>query len=479
MTSASIVPPSAVEERLPFSTRLLYGLGEAGEGLKTAALETFLFFFYVQVVGLSGALTGTALFIALLFDGLVDPSVGAWSDRTRSRLGHRHPFLYAAPIPLAIALIFLFSPPEAGQWLLFGWLLLFTIAARFAMTLYYVPHMALGAELTSDFSGRISLGAQRTFFGYAGRLAAIAIAFGFVFRATSPGVNGQLDRSAYPRLAVILGCLVVIVVIVSALGTQRRALQAAPQSHAPVSTLAALRLAMRSASFRALFFALLIMYCYNGVQGALALHMNTYYWQLTPAQIPWVLYASVAGFMIGIPLARPLSVRFDKKRPYMIGILGSCLIGSGPVILSLLGMTPSPGSAPLLALLVAAGLGLGLVGAIPVVLAAAMLGDVADEYEVLHGARVEGIVFGVNAFCRKASMGLGGVAAGLIVDLIHFPKGMSPGTIPEGPLFRLAVAYGPLMLAVLCIGLSAMRGYRLSRDEVEGITDRLRATGRR
>jgi len=41
---------------LSVRTRVFYGLGEAGEGLKTAALETFLFFYYVQVVGLSGAL---------------------------------------------------------------------------------------------------------------------------------------------------------------------------------------------------------------------------------------------------------------------------------------------------------------------------------------------------------------------------------------------------------------------------------------
>src|ERR1700710_700178 len=83
---------------LSMRVRFLYGLGEAGEGVKTAALETFLFFFYVQVVGLSGTLTGLALFVALLFDGLSDPLVGAWSDRTKTRLGRRHPFLYAAPI---------------------------------------------------------------------------------------------------------------------------------------------------------------------------------------------------------------------------------------------------------------------------------------------------------------------------------------------------------------------------------------------
>src|SRR6476469_1586543 len=98
---------SAPSQRLSGLTKFFYGLGEAGEGVKTAALETFLFFYYVQVVGLSGSLTGAALFIALRVDGISDPLVGSLSDRTKSRLGRRHPYLYAAPVPLAVALFLL------------------------------------------------------------------------------------------------------------------------------------------------------------------------------------------------------------------------------------------------------------------------------------------------------------------------------------------------------------------------------------
>jgi Na+/melibiose symporter-like transporter len=452
--------------RLPLRIRFLYGLGEAGEGIKTAALETFLFFYYVQVVGLSGTLTGLALFVALLFDGISDPMVGAWSDRTRTRLGRRHPFLYAAPIPLALALLGLFQPPAVGEVGLFLWLTGFAIAARFAMTLYFVPHMALGAELSRDFQERVAVGGWRTLFAYVGRILALFLAFS-VFFAERPGFeNGQLDPAAYPGFAIALGVLVVLFVVGSALGTQKITLARMPPatpSRAQPGVWRTLRLAWTIPSLRALWIALLIMYAYNGVQFALALHMNTYFWRLPPQQVQFMFYATTLGFIIGIPLARPLANRWDKKAVYMAGVAGSCIAGSLPAILRLTGSLPPNGDPVLLPILLTSSFAVGFIGALPVVLSAAMLADVADEYDHRHEGRAEGLFFGVNAFCRKASLGLGGAVAGVIVDVIRFPARADPSAVPAEALTRLGVAYAPVMLAVLFVGLAFMLPYDLDR----------------
>ncbi|MBX3484126.1 MFS transporter [Phenylobacterium sp.] len=465
--SLDLAARPAPHAALPLRIKLFYGLGEAGEGVKTAALETFLFFFYAQVVGLSGALTGLALFVALLFDGVVDPMVGAWSDRTRTRLGRRHPFLYAAPVPLAIALWFLFTPPALPQVGLFIWLTAFAIAARFAMTLYFVPHMALGAELSRDFAERVSVGGYRVLFGYVGRIIALALAFS-VFFAQRPGFgNGQLDPAAYPGFAIAAGVLVVAFVIVSALGTQKATLalpsntSTRPELHSGV--LRTLGQAMRLPSFRALFVALLVMYLYNGVQFALALHMNTYFWQLPPEQVQLVFYGNMLGFIVGIPLARPAAARFDKKAAYMFGVAASCICSSAPTVLRLLDLAPANGSDALLPFLLTLNVASGLLGSLPVVLAAAMLADASDEYDLAYGGRAEGLFFGANAFCRKASLGLGGAFAGIVIDVIRFPAKTEPGAVPAEALVRLGVTYGPVMLAVLFAGLAIMIPYNLHR----------------
>jgi Na+/melibiose symporter-like transporter len=348
------------------------------------------------------------------------------------------------------------------------------------MTLYFVPHMALGAELSRDFHERVSLGGHRTLFGYLGRMLALGLAFS-IFFAGRPGFqNGQLDAAAYPPLAMALGVLVIVFVVGSALGTQRTALARAaharhvPATRGPLRTLAD---AMRSPSFRALFVALLVMYSYNGVQGALALHMNTFFWRLPPQQVQFVLYASMLGFIVGIPLARPAAQRWDKKRAYMAGVAGSCIVGSAPTILRLLNLLPENGDPALLPILIGASFGAGLIGAVPVVLSAAMLGDVSDEYDLAHGGRAEGLFFGANAFCRKASLGVGGAVAGLVIDLIHFPQKAAPAAIPDSALLRLGVAYGPMMLAVLLAGLAIMVPYRLDRRRHAEIAAALETRG--
>lgn len=465
--AGALAAPAEDAGRLTLRTKLFYGLGEAGEGVKTAALETFLFFYYVQVVGLSGSLTGAALFVALLFDGIVDPMVGAWSDRTRTRLGRRHPFLYAAPIPLAFALWCLFQPPALPQLQLFAWLTAFAIAARFAMTLYFVPHMALGAELSRDFAERVSIGGYRVLFGYLGRILALALAFS-VFFADRPGFeNGQLDATAYPPFAIAAGVLVVVFVIVSALGTQAATLRLPSNTHprreGPKGVLRTIGLAMRAPSFRALFVALLVMYLYNGVQFALALHMNTFFWRLPSEQVQLVFYANMAGFIVGIPLARPIAARIDKKAAYMWGVAGSCICSSTPTILRLFDLAPANGSEALLPFLLGANVLSGLLGSLPVVLAAAMLADASDEFDLNHGGRAEGLFFGANAFCRKASLGLGGAVAGVVVDIIRFPAKADPAAVPPEALTRLGITYAPVMLAILFAGLAIMIPYNLDR----------------
>ena len=95
---------------IPLSTRLSYGVGQLSDGVKQSAFSTFLFFYYNQVLGLSGSLAGSAALLALLVDAITDPMVGQLSDRLQSRWGRRHPFMLAGAVPFGIAIFILFSP---------------------------------------------------------------------------------------------------------------------------------------------------------------------------------------------------------------------------------------------------------------------------------------------------------------------------------------------------------------------------------
>lgn len=42
---------------------------------------------------------------------MFEPLIGSWSDRTRSRWGRRHPFMFAAMVPIALSFFAVFAPP--------------------------------------------------------------------------------------------------------------------------------------------------------------------------------------------------------------------------------------------------------------------------------------------------------------------------------------------------------------------------------
>ncbi len=83
----------------PLSTwiKLAFGVGAIGETIYLGMLNTFIGIFYHQAVGLSNSLIGTAILLAMAGDAMSDPAAGILSDRFKSRLGRRHPFLFSHP----------------------------------------------------------------------------------------------------------------------------------------------------------------------------------------------------------------------------------------------------------------------------------------------------------------------------------------------------------------------------------------------
>ncbi len=73
-------PERSAPARVPLRTKLFYGFGSIAEGVKDIAFHTFLLFYFNQVLGLPGVLSGTAIFLALCVDAITDPLVGSLSD---------------------------------------------------------------------------------------------------------------------------------------------------------------------------------------------------------------------------------------------------------------------------------------------------------------------------------------------------------------------------------------------------------------
>jgi len=207
---------------LKLASKLSYGVGQLSDGVKQSAFTTFLFFYYNQVLGLPGSLAGLAALLALMVDAITDPMVGQMSDRFNSRWGRRHPFMLAGAIPFGLAMVALFSPPGGlGEMGLFCWMLGGAITVRLMLTLFFVPHLSLGAELVTDYHGRTSLIGYRVFFTYAGILITSVIGFSVFFPPSEAYSNGMLNRASYPNFGMFCGVLGTAAMLVSVYGTRK------------------------------------------------------------------------------------------------------------------------------------------------------------------------------------------------------------------------------------------------------------------
>lgn len=462
--------------QLTMPIKLAFGVGQFAEGLKNAAFGTFLIFYYNQVLGLSGTLAGIAVGMAVIVDAFTDPLAGSVSDHWRSPHGRRHPFMYASMVPLAIAFYLLFHPMVTSELGLFIWLVVFTNVTRTAMSLYHVPHIALGAEMTEDFDERSQLVGMRMFFSNAGVLFVFLIGFGFFFAASDEFANGQLNRDAYPPFASVLSVLMVVTIFISAWGT-RAIIPFLPQVPATprqtvgqvlVRIVTDLVAAMASKSFRWLFSGVLVVFIMVGVNGALDLYIFTYFWELEPSNVLLLIVAYPIGVMAGSFFSPAFFSRWGKKAGLIFGGLSWPLWQVIPIGLRLLGWFPENGDALLLPLLIVIKFVQGACTVQANVAFGSMMADVIDEYEYDTGKRQEGIFFAASSFSAKATTGVGNVIAGFALDIISWPRGShikSAADIAPETIIHLGFVYGPLVAAFGLMSIWCYSHYKLTRQE--------------
>ncbi len=159
-TAGTAAVPAA--RRLRSGAMGSYAFGAVAYGVKDAGFGTFLLLFYNQVVGLPSATVGLVVMVALLIDAFVDPAVGFLSDRTRTRWGRRHPWMYGSALPIMVGWVLLWNPPAGwGQGATLGWLFACAVLVRTAVSAYEVPSVALTPELSSDYDERTRIMAWR------------------------------------------------------------------------------------------------------------------------------------------------------------------------------------------------------------------------------------------------------------------------------------------------------------------------------
>ncbi|NBC88158.1 MAG: sugar transporter [Alphaproteobacteria bacterium] len=447
---------SFVKGRLPLDLRFFNGLGAVAFGVKDGGFLYFLLPFYNLVLGVDAWLVSLALATALVIDAFVDPLIGHLSDRTYTRWGRRLPWLYIAPIPLALMWTLLWSPPFAGT-PSFWEIVALAVGVRLLLSACEVPSVSLVPEITDDYVARTTLFRFRFLFGWIGGLLMMLLTFA-VFLPTEAA---RMQPEGYATYGIVGAIVIAASVIGSAAGQHRYIAQRPAQPPGRFSLSDAFGEivdAFREHAF--VIFALggLATYVSHGVTLSITIYVTQYVWQFS--ETAFVVYPLVLGLSVVFMflLAGPLHRRFGKQMSAAFGALAALGIMAIPYTLFLVGLWPQAGSTAstigFMTFMVIA----NTAGVVSSISATSMVAEIVEAFEERTGKRAEATFYSGNWLIQKCATGGGIMLSGLIVSAI----GLEPGT-PQGEVSDAVAAWLAILYILVTAVLAVLAAFWLAR----------------
>ena len=441
-----------------------YGTAAVAFGIKNNAFSFLLLIYSTQALGIPGYLAAAALAIAMAWDAVSDLLVGHWSDKTRSRLGRRHPFMYAGLFLLPLSFYALFNPvielTEANRWF---YLLALALMIRTSVTLFEAPSVALLPDLVKDYDERSKWLVLRHGFGWWGGNG-IHIANMF-FWVGGFGVAVQAGYSIYGMAGALL---IAASILTSSLGTQRQAAALAPPAEPfrfreLMQELRQIAKSLQNANFFWLFVYSLLVGAAAGLSAALYLYNVYYFFGFNGKQIAITGIFVLASPIIAHFLWPPLGARLGKKRAAMVALVGAIFLYPQPYLLALAGIWPAPGSWESLTVyslfVMAEVVGFIIGGA----MLDSMMADVVEDSEVQTSRRSEGLFYAARSFAAKAVSALGIVFAGTIVSLVGLDGIRQAADMTHAMRVDLASFFLPTYCGLYLLAIWLIGRYRIDK----------------
>ena len=142
---------------VPLGQKIAFGLGMLANQMFPAALGIFMVVL-VQDLKFPAWMWGILFFLPRIFDAFIDPIMGFISDNTRSKWGRRRHYVFIGAIIMGLSFVVMWQLyRESGVQYNFTYFLLWSFVFYLGLSIFSVPYVAMGYEMSDDFHERTSI----------------------------------------------------------------------------------------------------------------------------------------------------------------------------------------------------------------------------------------------------------------------------------------------------------------------------------
>ncbi|MBW9121147.1 MFS transporter [Microbacterium trichothecenolyticum] len=483
---AAGVPASVSSARLSRGTIARYATGSLGTGGFATLPGLVLTYYLTDSLGVAALAAGAVITVAKVWDVVIDPVIGALTDRDLARHGSRRRLMLLGALALPVLFALTFAvPPSLGPVVAGIWVLVaFTLTAT-AFSLFQVPYIALPAELTPRYDERTRL--------LTWRVVVLTLAI-LLFGAGGPALRRVSEDPfvQYLVMGVVCGVVIGIGMLVatgvarraasatrqpirgSAAGRQevgnepasRRPRELSPEGGSTDQAAAGIRehfaeglgALTRSRPFRMLLATFVLQALATGLMLAGAQYVAT--WVLhSQAAVELLFVALIAPALLAAPAWGALARRIGKERAFTIASIVFAVAA-----LSILGMLWAPGDWIYVPVGVA-GIAYAGMQSLPM----AMLPDVISHDERTHGAGRAGSFSGIWTAGETVGFALGATTLAVILAVTGYVSSTGTQVVeqPDAAITGIVVSFSLAPAVLIGVSLLTLSRYPLRRDDVD------------
>ena len=458
--------------KVPMTQKIAFGVGMLANQMFPAAISIFIVVL-VQDLGFPGWMWGVVSLAPRIFDSLTDPIMGFISDNTKSKWGRRRQYVFLGAITMGVSFIIMWQLfRENSIDYNFAYFLFWSIIFYLGLTIFSVPYVAMGYEMSDDFHERTSIMAIAQWIGQWAWV--IAPWFWVIMYDTAWFETADI---AVRELAIWVGLACAFCAMAPAIFIKSKSTLEEDYSPMTLKNIGGSLIkiwdsfgeAFTSAPFRKLCFATFLIFNAFNTVAAFTFFIIVYYLfngNAGAAGIWPTLFGSVGALcttFLVIPIVAKMSKAMGKKKAFLISQSISVL---GYVMLWFLFV---PGK-PYLFLIALPFFSFGIGGLFTIMMS--MTADVIDLDELTSGKRREGVFGAIYWWMVKFGFAIAGGLSGAIFSFIGFDTALE--TQPESAIVGLRLFFSGLPILGTLIAMFIMRNYEISEERANEIKEQLK-----